>query len=97
MVTRAFLPLLLESEDKTVVNISSVGAHVTRVGASAYQMTKFALLRFSEFLVAEYGEKGLLSFAVHPGGVMTELAKNMPSFTHHCEFKHSHHLIMLLR
>ena len=48
-------------------------------------MTKLALLRFSEYLVAEYGEKGLLSFSVHPGGVMTELAKNMPSFTHHCK------------
>lgn len=93
-VTKAFLPLLLSpnfknarKEDglKTIVNLSSAGAHLTRFGASAYQTTKFALLRFTEFLAAEYGGEGLLPFAVHPGGVMTELSSNMPKYTHHCE------------
>lgn len=84
LVTRAFLPLLLQSKDgqKTIVNVSSVGAHYTRPGASAYQTNKFALLRFTEFLAVEYGGKGLLAFAIHPGGVPTELALRMPGHMH---------------
>lgn len=41
LVTRAFLPLLLESKDgdKTIVNLSSIGAHQMLKGASAYQVS----------------------------------------------------------
>lgn len=51
-------------------------------GASAYQTTKFAICRFTEFLNVEYAEKGLVAFAAHPGGVKTELALNMPEHMH---------------
>lgn len=84
LVSRAFVPLLLNTSNgpKTVVNISSVGAHRIMPGASAYQTSKFALLRLTEFLQAEYGSQGLLTFAVHPGGVPTDLAKCMPTEMH---------------
>ncbi|KAL1986906.1 hypothetical protein VTN96DRAFT_5323 [Rasamsonia emersonii] len=86
LMTRAFLPLLLRSSNpdgqKTIVNVSSIGAHYARPGASAYQTNKFALLRFTEFLSVEYGSKGLLAFAIHPGGVPTELALGMPEDMH---------------
>ena len=88
-MTRAFLPLLLEGEaagDKTIVNVSSVGAHLTMRGASSYQMSKLALLRFTEFVVKEYGDRGVVAFAVDPGGVRTELAGRMPVETHGGEF-----------
>ena len=81
-VTRAFLPLMLRGGDKTIVNLSSIGAHRKRPGASGYQTTKFAIARFTEFIEAEYGEMGVIAFCVHPGGVMTELAANMPLETH---------------
>ncbi|KAI9762799.1 MAG: hypothetical protein M4579_000151 [Chaenotheca gracillima] len=83
LCTRAFLPIMLKGGDKQIVNVSSIGAHGRRPGASAYQSAKFALLRFTEFIVAEYGEQGVLAFAIHPGGVMTELAKAMPKNAHH--------------
>ena len=82
LVTRAFLPIMLQGGDKQIINISSIGAHGTRPGASAYQSSKFVLCRFTEFIMAEYGEKGVLAFALHPGGVMTELASRMPKHTH---------------
>jgi len=82
LVTRAFVPLMLKGGDKTIVNLSSIGAHRKRPGASGYQTTKFAIARFTEFIEAEYGERGLIAFCVHPGGVMTELAANMPPETH---------------
>lgn len=82
LVTRAFLPLLLASPTKTVLNISSVGAHRIAPGASAYQTAKLAICRFTEFLVVEYGKGGLIALAVHPGGVKTELAHGMPEWMH---------------
>ena len=81
-MTRAFLPLVLASAFKTVVNISSVGAHLSIPNGSAYQTTKLAVLRLTEFLVVEYKEKGLLAFSVHPGGVKTDLALSMPPELH---------------
>lgn len=85
LVVRATIPLLLKKNDglKTILNVSSVGAHILMAGGSAYQSGKLALIRFTEFINEEYGEQGLLSIAVHPGGVMTELSKGMPTAAHH--------------
>lgn len=82
LLCRAFIPLVLESDLKTVVNVSSIGAIRNRPGASGYQTSKSALLRVTEFADLEYAEKGLVCFAIHPGGVLTDLAKVMPAHTH---------------
>ncbi|KAL4788604.1 hypothetical protein BJX76DRAFT_344737 [Aspergillus varians] len=73
-----FVPLLLKSQTKTVLNISSGGAHAMFPGASAYQTTKFALCRLTEFIDNEYYQQGLIAISIHPGAVKTELAMNMP-------------------
>jgi NAD(P)-dependent dehydrogenase (short-subunit alcohol dehydrogenase family) len=73
LVSRAFLPLLLKTGDAYVVNISSVGAHLVGPRLSAYQTSKLSLLRFSEFLNAEYAGKGVISFAIHPGNIPTDI------------------------
>lgn len=85
LIVRATIPLLLKKSDglKTILNVSSVGAHILMAGGSAYQTGKLALIRFTEFINAEYGEQGVLSIAVHPGGVPTELSSGMPSAMHH--------------
>lgn len=87
LVTRSFLPLLLKDGDKQIINLSSIGAHRTRTGMSGYQPSKLAIIRFSEFINAEYGEQGVLSYAVHPGGVMTEMARAMPRELHSSGFQ----------
>ncbi|PVH74279.1 NAD(P)-binding protein [Cadophora sp. DSE1049] len=83
-MTKALLPLLLSTSDglKTIVNLSSVAAHNLRPDSSAYGMTKFAVLRFTEFLCQENEENGLVAFCVHPGAIMTKLAEAMPKETH---------------
>lgn len=73
-----FLPMLLKSQTKTIINISSGGAHVLFPGASGYQTTKFALCRLTEFMDKEYHQQGLIAISLHPGAVKTELALNMP-------------------
>lgn len=75
LVARAFLPLLLKGGDKQMVNVSSVGAHLLNPGLSSYQPSKLALLRFTEFLCVEYGDKGLVAFCIHPGNVPTDIIK----------------------
>lgn len=89
LMTRAFLPLLLRSDDgqKTIVNVNSIGAHLVRPGASAYQTSKLAILRLTEYLVVEYGAQGLLPLAVHPGAVATEMVLNALPDRYHGNLK----------
>jgi short-subunit dehydrogenase len=77
-VTKAFLPLILSSKNglKTVVNLSSVAAHNIRPDSSAYGVSKFAILRFTEFLAAE--NEDLVAFCVHPGAIVSKLAEAIP-------------------
>lgn len=82
LVAQAFMDLVLSSQSKTIVNVSSKGGLYTRRGASAYGTSKAALLRFSEFLDFEYSEQGLLVFAIHPGSVSTDLALRLPQSSH---------------
>lgn len=79
LMCRSFLPLILKSELKTILNITSNGAHRAFPGASAYQTSKLAVCRFTEFLMSENGDNGLIAYCAHPGGVQTELAKGMPA------------------
>jgi NAD(P)-dependent dehydrogenase (short-subunit alcohol dehydrogenase family) len=80
LVSRAFIPLMLKEADslKTVVNLSSMWGLTFFPGGSAYQISKFAILRFTEFCNAEYDDQGLLAFSFHPGSVDTELAQELP-------------------
>ncbi|KAJ5744666.1 Short-chain dehydrogenase/reductase SDR [Penicillium manginii] len=81
LMTRAMLPLLLKGGERTIVNMNSIGAHLTRPGASAYQTGKLAMLRLTQFTCVEYAAQGILAFAIHPGAVDTELASNLPEDT----------------
>lgn len=83
LVTRAFLPQMLsKGGDKIIVNVSSLAAHLLSPGGSAYQTSKLALLRFTEFLDVDHGSDGILTFAIHPGGVMTDMGKRLPKERH---------------
>ncbi|KAI1400580.1 hypothetical protein F4819DRAFT_461171 [Hypoxylon fuscum] len=79
LMSKYFVPLLLATPEpeslRTMVNISSVAAHNLRPYASAYGTSKLAVLKLTEFLMVEAGEKGFLAYSVHPGAVLTELAK----------------------
>ncbi|CAJ2507033.1 Uu.00g082190.m01.CDS01 [Anthostomella pinea] len=82
LCSRYFIPLLLRGIRKTCIITSSVGALLISPEASAYQTTKFAVCRLAEFMAAEYKDKELVCIAIHPGGVKTELAYNMPEYMH---------------
>lgn len=83
LVTRAFLPLMLATQSrlKTIVSLSSLGAHTLAVGGTAYNSSKLALLRFSEILNVEYGAQGVLAFCVIPGGIETDMSRALDEST----------------
>ena len=74
--TRAFLPLLNQSERAHLVNISSIFGMVGIPTQSAYNAAKFAVRGFSEALQAEYMDSMLFVSSVHPGGVQTNIARS---------------------
>ena len=76
LVMRTFIPLLLDTADglKTICTVASVGAHLQTPTLSAYQPSKLANLRISEFASIEYADRGLIAYSVHPGNVPTPLA-----------------------
>jgi NAD(P)-dependent dehydrogenase (short-subunit alcohol dehydrogenase family) len=85
LIVRATVPLLLKKNDglKTILNVSSIGAHHVMSGLSAYQITKLVLIRLSQFINTEYNDQGLISLAAHPGGVETELSSGLPTAAKH--------------
>ena len=82
LLTRALLPLMLEGGDKQIIILSSIGAFMQTPGASGYQMSKLALLRFATYLNNEYADQDLLSYALHPGAIPTELGLTLPKMLH---------------
>lgn len=73
LVSRAFVPFLLKGGDKTIITLSSVGAHKVFKGLSDYQPSKLAVIRLMEFLSVEYGDQGLVSYCIHPGNIPTDM------------------------
>jgi NAD(P)-dependent dehydrogenase (short-subunit alcohol dehydrogenase family) len=82
LIARGFLPMLLKGGDKTIIVLSSVGAHFTIPSGSAYETTKFAVLKLNNYLMAENGSDGILAYAVAPGGVLTDMGSGFPSEFH---------------
>ena len=65
-----------------LVLLSSIGAQLLMPGASDYQTSKHAINRLCEFVQVDHGDEGIKCFAIHPGGVSTELGRSMPEAMH---------------
>ncbi|KAL6305501.1 putative oxidoreductase, partial [Sparassis latifolia] len=79
-VTQAFIPLLIEcGGDKLIVNVASDLAHVMWRGFSVCITTKFAQLRLTEAIMADYGAEGVLAFVLHPCATLTDLNSILPA------------------
>jgi NAD(P)-dependent dehydrogenase (short-subunit alcohol dehydrogenase family) len=90
-IMRYTLPHLVRSAKKHaamdrsgghLILLSSIGAQLLMPGASNYQSAKHAINRLAEFVQVDHGEDGIKCFALHPGGVATELGLNMPKAMH---------------
>ena len=75
-MTRAFLPLLRESDEARIVNVSSVYGLISPPGQSAYSASKFAVRGFSNALRHELAGTRVGVTVAHPGGVATAIVRN---------------------
>jgi len=75
--TKAFLPLLEESGEGHIVNISSVFGLTSQPFMSAYNASKFAVRGFTESLRQDLAitQSNVSTTCVHPGGIKTNIAK----------------------
>jgi len=72
LVTRAFLPAMLERKDGVIVNVASIaGRHGGGPGAVAYATSKGALITFTKGLSKECAASGVRVNAVAPGVIDT--------------------------
>jgi short-subunit dehydrogenase len=77
--TKAFLPLLRQSEQGHLVNMSSIFGIVGVPTQSAYNAAKFAVRGFTEALRHEMNGSNVHICRVHPGGIKTNIARNSRS------------------
>jgi NAD(P)-dependent dehydrogenase (short-subunit alcohol dehydrogenase family) len=90
LLTALLLPAILRGDRPRVVTLSSAGharADVDLVDPNfettpysawvAYGQSKTANALFARELATRAGPRGLLSFSVHPGGIMTDLGRHL--------------------
>ena len=74
-----FVPLLIESKDgpQIFVAITSAASHWpnSQDVPLAYNLSKIAMNRMVESIHEDHGKDGILTFAIHPGGVLTPLTE----------------------
>ncbi len=83
--TKAFLPLLKQSPEAHIVNVSSVDGIVPNPNGGAYASAKAALKCFTETLFQELQGSNIGVTCAIPGGVKTNLHRNARFFKFACE------------
>jgi 3-oxoacyl-[acyl-carrier protein] reductase len=73
LVTRAFLPRMLQAAGGRLVQVGSISSTLGTAGASAYCAAKWGVLGFTKSLAEELRGTGLSTMAVLPGSVGTTM------------------------
>jgi len=74
---RLAIPIMLKQGSGVIINISSVGGlYGTRAGVS-YTASKHAIVGLTKNIGFTYSQKGIRCNAIAPGGVNTNIGKNM--------------------
>jgi len=90
LLTNLLMPLLEKGERQRIVNLSSRGHHLDSVHFDdlnyaerdydkweAYGQSKTANILFTVALEQRLADKGIHAYAVHPGGIMTNLGRHL--------------------
>lgn len=76
MVSRAFLPQMLERGSGTFVNIASMAGLIAHAGGLAYTVSKHGVIGLTRQVSADYGQKGIRANAICPGAIETDLTRD---------------------
>lgn len=90
VLTKELMPLVEAGDDKRIVNLSSRGHHIAPVHLDdpnfanreyepflSYGHSKTANVLFTVGLEQRFADKGIHAYAVHPGGINTNLGRHM--------------------
>lgn len=90
LLTNLLMPLLEKGESPRIVNLSSRGHHIAPVDFDdpnferraydpwlSYGQSKTANILFAVGLEERLGDKGIHAYALHPGGIHTNLGRHM--------------------
>ncbi len=90
LLTNLLVPLLRKGERPRIVNLSSRGHHITPVDLNdpnfehrkyekwlSYGQSKTANVLFTVGLEQRLADSGIHAYAVHPGGIMTNLSRHL--------------------
>lgn len=90
LLTNLLMPLLEKGKSPRIVNLSSRGHHISPVDFDdpnfdhrdyekwqSYGQSKTANVLFTVGLERRLADKGIHAFAVHPGGIMTNLGRHL--------------------
>lgn len=77
-LTRALLPSMLARKRGRIVNVASISSTLGTPGQIAYNASKWGLIGFTKSLAAEISDTGLMTVAVLPGSIDTDMLKGSP-------------------
>lgn len=90
LLTKQLMPLVEKGQDKRIVNLSSRGHHMAPANLEdpnfeasdynewlSYGQSKTANVLFTVGLEKRFADKGVHSYAVHPGGIQTNLSRHL--------------------
>ncbi|MDB5575551.1 MAG: 3-oxoacyl-(Acyl-carrier-protein) reductase [Bradyrhizobium sp.] len=76
LVSRAFLPGMLERKSGTFVNLASMAGLVAQTGGLAYTVSKHGVIGLTRQVSADYGPHGIRANAICPGAIETDLSRS---------------------
>lgn len=75
-LSKGFYPLLKNSDQPSVVNVSSIASQrVIKLTTAIYSMSKAAMEQMTNYLAVEWGQEGIRVNSVHPWFIETPLTK----------------------
>jgi meso-butanediol dehydrogenase/(S,S)-butanediol dehydrogenase/diacetyl reductase len=72
---RAFIPLLLQSKNPSILNVASTFAHIGNPHMPVYCAAKGGVVSFTRQLAVDYGPKGLRVNSICPGPTLSPRVK----------------------
>lgn len=77
-LTRSILPSMLARKRGRIVNVASISATLGTAGQIVYNASKWGLLGFTKSLAAELTDSGVMTVAILPGSIATDMLAGSP-------------------
>jgi 3-oxoacyl-[acyl-carrier protein] reductase len=75
LLARALLPKMLQRGSGRIINVASISATLGSANQTAYNASKWGLVGFTKSLAEELHDTGLMTVAVLPGSVDTDMLR----------------------